>query len=514
MAQNSKLRFAEDWAEKKGGDIAVVDGAQSLSWRQLDQAANSVAHALIASGVTSDDVIAMRTVVRHEWVIFACAMAKIGCTTVGINWRLTPDELRFQLSNSGATVFACDDADPSLLRPVLVGLPIKLAVSLDTATEGFRSFDELLASSGPALRADKEPGLIIYTSGTTGRPKGVASGKSDTSQEAQEYRESLARYRRNLPGGVTLVTMPVHHGSGPSQIWAGIHQGNKIVLMRQFKPEAMLRLIQQERVVTWTAVPTMLKRLSMLPAETIKSFDLSSLKALAVGGSPVPPEIKSWVLATFGDECLQEGYGATEVGMIAALTPQMQRVRPSSCGLPHRHVHIRVRDEAGTELPQGEIGELWVRTPSTIKSYLNEPPLGPDVLDSDGFFRTGDTGRVDSEGYLYITDRVKDMIISGGVNIYPAEIEAALRTHPVVLEAAAIGIPDDEFGERVHAFCELVPGASVDEVELLEVCAAHLASYKRPRRIEILRELPRNTMGKVLKRELRTPFWQGRTRAI
>jgi long-chain acyl-CoA synthetase len=192
----------------------------------------------------------------------------------------------------------------------------------------------------------------------------------------------------------------------------------------------------------------------------------------------------------------------------------MQTKKPGSSGLPHRHVHISIRDEAGDELAAGQEGEIWVKTPMVIRGYLNAKPLDGDTLDAEGFFRTGDVGRLDEDGYLFITDRAKDMIVSGGVNIYPAEIEAVIIRHPAVQDVAVIGIPDEEFGEQVKAFCELKSGRSADAADILAHCAETLASYKRPKSLEIVAELPRNTMGKLLKRELRDPFWKGRERNV
>jgi long-chain acyl-CoA synthetase len=200
--------------------------------------------------------------------------------------------------------------------------------------------------------------------------------------------------------------------------------------------------------------------------------------------------------------------------MITRLSAGMQRAKPGSSGLPFKHVSIEIRDDAGKALRAGEVGEIWAKTPVTIDRYLNGRELGPDTLDARGFFRVGDVGKLDEEGYLFITDRAKDMIISGGVNIYPAEIEAAILLHPAIQDVAVIGIPDDEFGEQVIAFCELKPGRSASEADVLGHCREHLASYKRPRTISFVNELPRNTMGKLLKRELREPYWKDRERSV
>jgi long-chain acyl-CoA synthetase len=233
-----------------------------------------------------------------------------------------------------------------------------------------------------------------------------------------------------------------------------------------------------------------------------------------VGAAPVPYSLKTWIFETFGENVLSEGYGATETGMLTRLPAHMQRAKPGSSGLPHKHVEIEIRDDVGKALAAGEVGEIWVKTPVTIGRYLNGKDLDTDTLDKRGFFRTGDVGKLDDEGYLFITDRAKDMIISGGVNIYPAEIEAAILLHPAVQDVAVIGIPDDEFGEQVKAFCELKPHRTTNEAELLDHCRTHLASYKRPKSIEFMSELPRNTMGKLLKRELRQPYWKNRERNV
>ena len=282
----------------------------------------------------------------------------------------------------------------------------------------------------------------------------------------------------------------------------------------QGRPEEALQLIEKHRITLWVSVPTMLKRLAGLPKKVLESYDVSSIRAIQTGAAPVPPSLKTWVIEHFGGNVLHEAYGATEVGMIAHLTPEMQEKKPTSSGFPNKHVEISVRGPSGEVLPVGSTGELWIRTPVTIKNYLNAVALDDATLDIDGFFRTGDVGNLDEEGYVYITDRAKDMIISGGVNIYPAEIEASLIKHPAVQDVAVIGIPDEEFGEQVKAFVEVKPGQELSAEELLRFAHDKLASYKRPKSIDIVAELPRNTVGKLLKRELRAPYWENRERRV
>jgi long-chain acyl-CoA synthetase len=505
----------EAWAASKPSGLAFIEGDLRLTWVELNEKANRLANGMAAKGIVAGDIVVLRTQIRIEWPILSEALAKLGCSLLALNWRLTPTETQYVLSNSGAKVFVCDDEDPSALLPAFDALPIKLAVSIDRSASGFVDFSALLnAPAEPARFGNQRPSLILYTSGTTGLPKGVVKPAIEAEGVGNEYLADVAQSRRGEPGGVNLLTLPLHHGAGPSQLWNAIRFGNTTIMLRRFDPERALQLIQQHRITNWTGVPTMYKRMAALPRPVLDSYDVSSIRALSVGAAPVPYELKKWIVEYFGAGVLGEAYGATEVGMISYLPPEMQEKKPGSSGLPHKHVKISIRDSEGSELPRNRPGEIWVRTPLTIHAYLNAQPLGPDTLDASGFFRVGDVGMLDDEGYLFITDRAKDMIISGGVNIYPAEIEAAILRHPDVQDVAVIGIPDDEFGEQVMAFCELKPGHKAGESAILDFCRDHLASYKRPKKLSIVGELPRNTMGKLLKRELREPFWKGKDRNV
>jgi len=508
----------EHWAAELPNDTAIVDGDRALSFREWNDAANRVATALASLGVVAGDIVVVRTHIRHEWNIVASALAKLGCSLLGLNWRLTPSEVQYVLMNSQAHALICDDTVPAMLTPALRGLPLKVLVSIDAHAPGFESFASLLAHEATPRFASKDPPLIVYTSGTTGLPKGVVMGRQSphfTAEEVAEYQRDVRQSRRSSgAAGCTLITMPMHHGSGPAQVWGAMHAGRKMVLLRRFDPESALALIDRHRVTDWGSVPTMLKRIAALPADVASKYDITSIRHLSVGAAPVPYSLKEWVLSHFGEGVLTEGYGSTETGMVTRLTPEMQRAKPGSSGTPYKHVSIEVRDANGKMLPVGETGELWIRTPTTLGSYLNGRELGDDVMDAKGFFRVGDVGYIDGDGYLYITDRAKDLIISGGVNIYPAEIETVLQRHPAILDVAVIGIPDDEFGEQVKAICELKRGCTVEAQALQRFAAEHLASYKRPKSFEFIAELPRNTMGKILKRELRDPYWKGKERQV
>ncbi|HWD68199.1 MAG TPA: AMP-binding protein [Caulobacteraceae bacterium] len=510
----------EHWAREQPGAPALIEGDRVVTWKAWNDEADRLAYGLSQLGLKAGDVLVTRMQIRPEWPITSAAAAKLGCRILGLNWRLTPSETRYVLSNSGAHAIVCDDPDPAALAPAFEGLALKFAVSIDAPAEGFALYSSVIAKAAPEpMFAEGNPPLILYTSGTTGLPKGVVRGAlgdhddSTARQERLEYQKSVAASRPQPRGDVHMITLPMHHGAGPAAIWGSQTRGNTMVLLRRFDPEQALRLIEKHRVSLWTGVPTMFKRIAGLPPDVLAKYDVSSIRSLGVGAAPVPYSLKEWIIGHFGP-CLAEGYGVTETGMLTALSPQMQTKKPGSSGLPHTHVQISIRGEAGDELAPGEEGEIWVKTPVVIGGYLNGKPLDADTLDEKGFFRTGDVGRLDEDGYLFITDRAKDMIVSGGVNIYPAEIEAAILTHPAMQDVAVIGIPDDEFGEQVKAFCELKPGRAADAGDILAHCAQTLASYKRPKSLEIVAELPRNTMGKLLKRELRDPYWKGRERNV
>jgi len=508
----------EHWAQERPNDVAVVDGARTFTYAQWNEAANRVANAFAARGIATGDIVVVRTHIRFEWNVIASALAKLGCSLLGLNWRLTPQEARYVLTNSQAHAFVCDDADPSALKSALSELPIKMLVSIDAHAADFVPFAILLDAEPAPRFAQKDPPLIVYTSGTTGLPKGVVMGRRSphfTAEQVSEYQQDV-RQARHSPGagGCALVTMPMHHGSGPAQVWAAMHAARKMILLRRFDPETALALIDEHEVTAWGSVPTMLKRIAALPAHVLKKYDVSSIKHLSVGAAPVPYSLKEWVIDYFGENVLSEGYGSTETGMVTRLTPEMQRAKPGSSGKPFKHVSIEIRDAEGKVLPPQVTGELWVRTPTTLGGYLNQDALGADALDERGFFRVGDVGYLDEDGYLYITDRARDLIISGGVNIYPAEIEAALLKHHAILDVAVIGIPDEEFGEQVKAIVELKSGHTTTAADLQRFAASELASYKRPKSYEFVDELPRNTMGKVLKRELRDPYWMGKERKV
>jgi long-chain acyl-CoA synthetase len=504
----------EFWAAHAPDRPAVIDGDTVLTYGQWNDAADRVAEGLAQLRLGQGDRVGMRFRLCTQWFVIQRALQKLGVAQVAVNWRLTPDEAVYILQDSGAKGLACNDADAGGWAGHDVGLLITVGQPADSA--GVR-YEDLLETPCPNPRfGPARPSLVLYTSGTTGRPRGVPPLNP---AEVTDL-DRLVRYAASVssvppaPDGVTsLLTMPIHHGAGPQIAALTCGRGGTVVVLDPYRPEEALALIDKHSVQFWIAVPTMLLRIQKLPEDVLSRYDLSSLTSVSVGAAPVPQSLKKWIIDRLGDDVLWESYGASEAGMISYTEPQHQLTKPGTSGRPYDGVEIAIIDDHWNRLPRNEVGEIAVSTPTVLRNYLGGPALGEDVV-KDGFYRTGDVGYLDDDGFLFITDRIKDMIVAGGVNIYPAEIEKAIVSHPRVIDAAVIGVPHDDFGEQPLAFIVADQQSPPTEQELLDHLDGRLAKYKWPRHFVFVDDLPCNPTGKILKNELRQQFWAGRQRQV
>ncbi|HEY2735314.1 MAG TPA: AMP-binding protein [Polyangiales bacterium] len=509
----------EYWALAAPDQLALQEGARRLSYADWNRQADRIAELFSQrAGIDRGDHVALCMQNRLEWFVTQAATAKLGAVLVPISWRLTPLEVQYIVADCRARVFVFDSEaiDAMSLVWSAPGSLVKLALSLHPSDRtDLVSFASAVAIDETVRRhSDRPPQSIVYTSGTTGRPRGVVIKRGEPKpmgvprprvQTSAAATGQTDVFKRNLLGA------PLNHAAGQASARATLARGGTVYIMPRFDPLASLQIIDRERITTTFLVPTMLNRILNLPPESLAAHDVSSIRVITTGASPCPQSIKEQVVAYFGDHCLIESYGTTEVGLIARMLPSDHLKKPGSCGRLLDGVQVRILDERSEAVELGGVGEIWVKTPSMIERYLNEPP--PKEL-IGGFFATGDIGRFDEDGYLYVIDRKKDMIIAGGVNIYPAEIEDALRQHPAVLDAAAFGVPHPELGEQVRAVVECVDGSSASEEELLAFIRDRLAAYKRPRAIDFVAEIPRNAAGKPLKNQLRAPYWAGTGKLI
>jgi len=498
-------------------DAAGGGRPSATSYADLNLAANRLAHGLASVGARPGERVVWCGANSLEVITTVHAARKAALVAVPLSYRFTAEEMQYVVDNSDATTVVIDAEQAPLLASVRDRLPKvrNVVVYGGEAPAGFLRWDDVLRDSPeteptPDLDTSGAGGSMIYTSGTTGHPKGALR----TSSDAETVFALLEALRlRAGPEEIYLTTGPLYH-SGPLMFATLMHSlGGSIVVLRKFDPGAWLRLVAEHGVTNSFTAPTQLKRIVSLPPGELARADMSSMRCLVANAAPVPYALKQEVVEKLGDGFLFEVYGSTELGVAAILPPEDQLRKPGSCGKTYGPIEVRIASEDGTEAPTGEPGELFIRTRIGMDGYYRTDEKLTELAGTD-WKSVGDVAYVDDEGYLYICDRKKDMIISGGVNIYPAEIEAVLHQHPQVMDAAVFGIPDDEWGENVYAIVQPRAGETLDLDDLDAFVSERLASYKRPRSYEVRDELPRTESGKLLKRLLRDEFWQGRDRAV
>jgi acyl-CoA synthetase (AMP-forming)/AMP-acid ligase II len=501
--------------------IAVIDDRPDgtlarWSFAELNEQANRLAHALLALGVRRGDPVVWCGHNSPGVVRMVHAARKIGAIAVPLNYRLTPEEAQYVVADSDAVLAYVDAEQAPLLAQVRPHAPALRAVMVfgGPPLPGQLDAEALIAAASPAEPPGPPPEAVtpqamIYTSGTTGHPKGAVRNPADKAQQA-----ALLAEIGYGPDDVYLTTGPLYH-SGPGSFMSIAHTlGNTVVLQRRFDAEDWLRLIDRHRVTTTFGAPAPIRMACSLPAAVKARHDRSSMRRFVANAAPWSFALKQAYLADFPADSLFEVYGSTELGVTTVLRPEDQLRKPGSCGRPAPMVEIRLFDDDGREVTRPHVpGELAVRSPSVFAAYHKAAAKFDE--DRRGDFQTvGDVAYVDEEGYYYICDRKKDMIISGGVNVYPAEIEAVIDAHPDVHDVAVIGVPSDEWGESVHAVVVPHAGRTLDEAAVVAWTREHLAGFKVPRSVSFASEIPRNPSGKILKKALREPFWAGRERRV
>jgi long-chain acyl-CoA synthetase len=502
---------------------AVVCGETRYTWEDFDQRTDALARGLAGLGVQSGDRVAVLMLNCHRYLELYYACARMGAVIVPLNIRLARPEIVFILNDSESKALVVDktfaahatgrDTFPSVTSIVYIGeeTPTDMINYEDVISAG----SHMRESVDQAMEDDDLSGLY-YTGGTTGRAKGVMLSHKNIVSNAMHVIMGTGYTERD----VYLHAAPMFHLADTASTFAITMVGARHIFIPMFNPELVLKMIEQEKVTVVLLVPTMISMVLNHP--NVDNYDLSSLRRLSYGASPMPLELLKQGLAKWG-QIFGQGYGLTEAApVLTGLdtwdhlpdgTPE-QRRRLSSVGREGLGVEVRVVDVEGSNVRPDEIGEIIARGPNIMQGYWHQPEATAAAL-VDGWLHTGDLATVDEENYIYIVDRAKDMIISGGENIYSIEVENALYTHPAVLEAAVIGIPHERWGEAVHAVVVLKPGAQVSEEELIEHTRTQIAGYKLPRSIEFLPDaLPKSGAGKILKRDLRGKYWSGQSRNV
>ncbi|MEM7801414.1 MAG: long-chain-fatty-acid--CoA ligase, partial [Chloroflexota bacterium] len=495
---------------------ALKYGLTATTYQQLDIRTNKMANGLIALGSSSQQRIAYLNKNADSFYELLLGCTKCNTVFVPLNYRLANPEITFIINDSQAeTLFVSADYFHQIeaIRGELTRVKTIIALEGDHPRwERFESWRERQSIVDPhSPNHSEDVALQLYTSGTTGRPKGVELTHANLLSALQS---GVVRWGFRSDD-ISLACIPFYHVAGMAWGLAGLYVGAKSRLVRQIEPSELLTIIEQEHVTRTLLVPAVI--LFLTQTAEIETTDLSSLERIAYGASPIPLELLKVAMRLI--KCsFSQAYGLTETtGGITSL-PASDHVNPSSnrlnsCGQPLPGVEIRVVDPHGDDLPFGEVGEIICRSDQNMKGYWKRPQATARAL-RDGWLFTGDAGYLDGDGYLYIHDRINDMIVSGAENVYPAEVESALFEHPAVADVAVIGVPDAKWGETVKAIVVCHAGEAVSAEALIAFARERIAGYKVPRSVDFVEHLPRNPSGKLLKRELRKPYWAGHSRRV
>jgi len=504
------------WEAKQPDAVAMTFGGSHWTWAELAGRVRRNAAAQRAGGLVPGDRIAVLDLNHPSCLELTLACAQAGTANAVVNFRLAPPEI----------VYVINDAKARLLfvGPEFAGIAEKIRGQLPTVERVIRiggaedEFEPWLAAHEPDARvhpaAATDCFLQLYTSGTTGFPKGAML----THRGMLAHSFNFAADQDLSPDSRVQIAMPLFHVGGTSTSLLAVSVGARIVMMRMPDPAAALEMLEAEKITHTFYVPALMAMMNQVPGAADR--DYSALKVLLYGASPMPLPVLRASLKLFPG-VLRQVYGMTEQGGVVSMLGTADHADPAvahrlvSAGKPIRGVEIEIREPGtGRPVPTGEPGEIWVRSEQIMSGYWGKPEATAAAITPDGWLRSGDGGHMDADGYVYVTDRIKDMIISGGENIYPAEIERVLAEHPSIGDVAVIGVPDERWGEVPKAIVVAAPGAPVDTEQVLAYCREHLASFKCPKSVDVVATLPRNPTGKILKKDLRKPYWEGRERQV
>ena len=514
-------QFLEYFAREHPQQPCMEYGDAHFTYHQVNAHCNQMAHAFLDSNLTKGDRVAWLSKNCIEQMQCFYAGSKVGVVTTPLNYRLAPPEWAYIINDCQAKVLVCEQELAAGIDKIREQLEyVEHFICLDGPRENWQEFAlwiEGHPAENPAVNIDASDVLYqMYTSGTTGLPKGAILSQRAIEQNVRMISCQIAM---TVLEARFLLVMPLYHAGAGIALKSTISHGGCIVLHREFDPAAVVNDFETKAITNCTLVPAMIQA-CLVAVPDIAERKFPQLKVIGYGASPIAEETLRTALNVFGCDFAQ-AFGMTETTAIATLlSPDAHRRALAgephlllSCGRAALGTEVRIVDKDDNELPRGEIGEVAIKGPQLMDGYWNLPEATASSL-RGGWMYTGDAGRMDDEGFLYIEDRIKDMIVSGGENIYPKEVENALFNHPNVADAAVIGIPSDQWGETVMAFIATKDGQDIPADEIISFCREQLAGYKVPRTVECIAQIPRNASGKILKKDLREPFWQGVERRV
>lgn len=499
--------------------VAIVYGEREITWRELDETSNQIAHALLAAGVQASDRIARIEKNAPDYFQLVFAASKINAVLVDVNWRLAAPEMRQIVDDAAAKVLFVGTELATALDKIESELAtVQQTILLGPADAAHESLDEWMAAqpaSDPGIESTMDDiCLQLYTSGTTGLPKGVML----SNRNLFSFIDEVPKNWDFTPESVSHVVMPTFHIAGSGWGLVSLAMGSRMILDREVDPVRILEEVEAHHVTHAIYVPAVLAFLQIVP--NAHDHDLSSMELVAYGASPITEEVLRGAMAQFSTAKFVQVYGLTETtGAVVQLDavdhdPEGRPELLRSAGKPYPWIQLRTVDAEGNDVGPGEIGEVWIKGVQVMAGYWNNPAETAKAITEDGWFRSGDAGYLTEDGYLYLHDRVKDMIVSGGENVYPAEVENAIMGCPGVADAAVIGVPDERWGEAVKAIVVKQDGQDVTPEQVIAWTRERIAGFKVPKSVDFIDALPRNPSGKILKKDLRIPYWEGRERQI